>query len=82
MITYFTVSVKEVQAWTVLKDATAPQAASVIHSDFVRGFIRTKTIAYDNFIENSGKQAAKKLEKTPVRKGDLAQGRKRTAFQV
>ena len=36
----FSAGVKEVRAWTVLKGATAPQAAGVIHTDFERGFIR------------------------------------------
>ena len=38
--TYFTAGVKEVRAWTIPKNATAPQAAGVIHTDFERGFIR------------------------------------------
>lgn len=59
LITYFTAGVKEVRAWTVLKDATAPQAAGVIHTDFERGFIRAETIAYDDFIEYSGEHGAK-----------------------
>src|SRR5690606_10888546 len=42
--TYFTAGVKEVRAWTVPVGATAPQAASVIHTDFERGFIRAQTI--------------------------------------
>lgn len=59
LITYFTAGVKEVRAWTVLKDATAPQAAGVIHTDFERGFIRAETIAYDDFIEYGGEHGAK-----------------------
>ncbi|MEE9446737.1 MAG: redox-regulated ATPase YchF [Arenicellales bacterium] len=63
LITYFTAGVKEVRAWTVLKDATAPQAAGVIHTDFERGFIRAETIAYDDFIALSGEQGAKEAGK-------------------
>ena len=36
--TYFTAGPKEVRAWTVRSGATAPQAASVIHTDFEKGF--------------------------------------------
>jgi GTP-binding protein YchF len=36
---FLTAGEKEVRAWTVLKGATAPQAAGVIHTDFERGFI-------------------------------------------
>ena len=63
LITYFTAGVKEVRAWTVLKEATAPQAAGVIHTDFERGFIRAETIAYDDFIEFSGEHGAKEAGK-------------------
>ncbi len=39
---YFTAGEKEVRAWTVPQNATAPQAAGVIHTDFERGFIRAE----------------------------------------
>ncbi len=63
LITYFTAGPKEVRAWTVLKDSTAPQAAGVIHTDFERGFIRAETISYDDFIEYGGEQGAKEAGK-------------------
>ncbi|MEM7008039.1 MAG: redox-regulated ATPase YchF [Thermodesulfobacteriota bacterium] len=59
LITYFTQGPKEVRAWTVTKDAKAPQAAGVIHSDFERGFIRAETASYDDFLE-AGSEAALK----------------------
>ena len=49
--TYFTAGVKEVRAWTVKQNATAPQAAGVIHTDFEKGFIRAEIVGYDDFIE-------------------------------
>ncbi len=61
--TYFTAGVKEVRAWTIRKNATAPQAAGVIHTDFERGFIRAQTIAYDDFIAYNGEQGAKEAGK-------------------
>jgi GTP-binding protein YchF len=57
--TYFTAGVKEVRAWTVAVGATAPQAAGVIHTDFERGFIRSQTIAFDDFVAFKGEQGAK-----------------------
>src|SRR5690554_1290274 len=57
--TYFTAGVKEVRAWTVRLNSTAPQAAGVIHTDFEKGFIRAEVIAYDDFINNGGEQGAK-----------------------
>lgn len=61
--TYFTAGVKEVRAWTIQKNATAPQAAGVIHSDFERGFIRAEVIAYDDFIRYKGETGAKEAGK-------------------
>ncbi|PIE45360.1 MAG: redox-regulated ATPase YchF [Gammaproteobacteria bacterium] len=61
--TYFTAGVKEVRAWTVKKNATAPEAAGVIHGDFERGFIRAEVIAYDDFIKYGGEHGAKEAGK-------------------
>ncbi|KTC78038.1 redox-regulated ATPase YchF [Legionella brunensis] len=61
--TYFTAGVKEVRAWTILKGATAPQAAGVIHTDFEKGFIRAEVIAYEAFIAHRGEQGAKEAGK-------------------
>ncbi|MBP9722550.1 MAG: redox-regulated ATPase YchF [Gammaproteobacteria bacterium] len=57
--TYFTAGVKEVRAWTVKKNSTAPQAAGVIHSDFEKGFIRAEIINYEDFVKYNGEQGAK-----------------------
>ena len=61
--TYFTAGVKEVRAWTIQKNATAPQAAGVIHTDFERGFIRAEVIAYNDFVQYKGEQGAKEAGK-------------------
>jgi len=61
--TYFTAGVKEVRAWTVKQDATAPQAAGVIHTDFEKGFIRAEVVAYDDYITGNGEQGAKEAGK-------------------
>jgi hypothetical protein len=57
--TYFTAGPKEVHAWTIPIGATAPQAASVIHSDFEKGFIRAEVIGYADFIQYKGEAGAK-----------------------
>lgn len=57
--TYFTAGEKEVRAWTVKQNATAPQAAGVIHTDFEKGFIRAEVIAFDDYIEHNGENGAK-----------------------
>ena len=61
--TYFTAGSKEVRAWTVRSGATAPQAASVIHTDFEKGFIRAEVIAFDDFVEGGGEAGAKEAGK-------------------
>ena len=57
--TFFTAGPTEVRAWTVCKGATAPQAASVIHTDFEKGFIRAEVIHYDDFVQHEGEAGAK-----------------------
>lgn len=59
LVTFFTVGPKEARAWTVRRDATAPQAAGVIHTDFEKGFIRAETIAYDDYITLNGEAGAR-----------------------
>ncbi len=57
--TYFTAGEKEVRAWTIPVNATAPQAAGVIHSDFERGFIRAEVISYQDFVQYRGEHGAR-----------------------
>ncbi|RUA05822.1 MAG: redox-regulated ATPase YchF [Fusobacteria bacterium] len=52
--TYFTAGVKEVRAWTIKIGDTAPKAAGEIHTDFEKGFIRAKVVAYEDFIKYNG----------------------------
>ena len=61
--TYFTVGPKEARAWTIRNGTLAPQAAGVIHGDFERGFIRSETIAYNDFVTLGGEQPAKEAGK-------------------
>jgi len=57
--TYFTVGPKEARAWTIPKGTLAPQAAGVIHGDFEKGFIRSETIAFDDYVAGKGEAGAK-----------------------
>ncbi len=63
LLTFFTAGPKEVRAWTVVRGATAPQAAGAIHTDFERGFIRAETIAYDDYIACKGEAGARDVGK-------------------
>ncbi|MDU7692982.1 MAG: redox-regulated ATPase YchF [Helicobacter sp.] len=59
LINYFTVGVKEVRSWTIRSGVSAPKAASVIHNDFEKGFIRAQVIGYDDFVKSNGEAGAK-----------------------
>lgn len=61
--TFFTAGIKEVRAWTTPQQATAQQAAGVIHTDFAKGFIRAEVISFDDFITYKGEQGAKEAGK-------------------
>jgi ribosome-binding ATPase len=63
LVTYFTVGPKEARAWTITQGTKAPQAAGVIHTDFERGFIRSETISYDDFIACGGEAGAREAGK-------------------
>ncbi|MGG7047799.1 MULTISPECIES: redox-regulated ATPase YchF [unclassified Campylobacter] len=63
LISYFTAGVVEVRAWTITNGWKAPKAASVIHNDFERGFIRAEVIGYDDYIACGGETAAKEAGK-------------------
>ena len=63
LVTYFTVGPKEARAWTIHRGTKAPQAAAVIHTDFEKGFIRSETIAYDDYVAGNGESGAKEAGK-------------------
>ncbi len=58
--TFFTSGPKESRAWTIHKDALAPRAAGVIHTDFERGFIKAEVISFSDFINCKGESGARK----------------------
>ena len=49
----------EVRAWTVKSGSKAPEAAGVIHTDFIKGFIRAQVIEYEKLIEAGSYASAK-----------------------
>lgn len=57
--TYFTAGVQEVRAWTIGSGWKAPQAASVIHTDFEKGFIKAEVITFDDFIKFKSEAACR-----------------------
>jgi hypothetical protein len=59
LITYFTAGVQEVRAWTIQRGWKAPQAASVIHTDFEKGFIKAEVIAYNDYVQYKSEAACR-----------------------
>ena len=59
LITFFTATSKEARAWTVRQGTLAPAAASVIHTDFEKGFICAETISYADYVACGGEQGAR-----------------------
>ncbi len=59
LITFLTSGEPETRAWTVKKNTKAPEAAGVIHTDFIKGFIRAEVIPWQKFVEVGGWSKAK-----------------------
>lgn len=51
---FLTAGEKEVRAWTIRQGTTAPEAAGVIHTDFVKHFIKANVASYDDFVACRG----------------------------
>jgi len=66
LATYFTAGVQEVRAWTIEQGWKAPQAASVIHTDFEKGFIKAEVIAYDDFVTYGSEAACREVGKLRI----------------
>jgi ribosome-binding ATPase YchF (GTP1/OBG family) len=78
LITFLTTGDDETRAWEVRSGAKAPEAASVIHTDLERGFIRAEVISYDELVAAGSMDAAKQAGKVrvegkdyEVREGDI-----------
>jgi ribosome-binding ATPase YchF (GTP1/OBG family) len=66
LITYFTAGVQEVRAWTIHQGWKAPQAASVIHTDFEKGFIKAEVIAYADYVQYGSESACRDAGKLRI----------------
>jgi len=61
LITFFTAGPKEVRGWPIKKGTVAKKAASEIHSDIERGFIRAEVISFDDYVKSGGEKQAKEM---------------------
>ncbi|CAL4320817.1 Ribosome-binding ATPase YchF [Buchnera aphidicola (Protaphis terricola)] len=66
LITFFTVGVKEIHAWSIPEGSTSIQAAHKIHSDFSKGFIRAQIIKYSDFIKYKSEIKLKEMGKCKI----------------
>ena len=57
--TFFTSGPKESRAWTIRKNTPAPKAASVIHTDFEKNFIRAEAVSCEDFIKYGSSEKCK-----------------------
>jgi len=59
LINFFTAGEMEVRSWTITKGTKAPEAAGVIHTDFMNKFIRLETVSYKDYVTSGGWNEAK-----------------------
>lgn len=63
LITFLTAGEKEVRAWTINKGINAQEAAGVIHTDFIKKFIKADVCDFEDFVGNGGWKSCRDLGK-------------------
>ncbi len=63
LITFLTAGEKEVRAWTIKKGLNARVGSGVIHTDFMKKFIKADVASYDDFIKYGGWKACRQTGK-------------------
>lgn len=58
LITFFTAGESETRAWPLAAGSTALKAAGTIHTDIAKGFIRSETVSYADYVEHGSLDAA------------------------
>jgi ribosome-binding ATPase YchF (GTP1/OBG family) len=66
LITFLTAGEKEVRAWTIPLGINAQEAAGVIHTDFIKKFIKADIVGFSDFTENGGWKNCRELGKVRV----------------
>lgn len=59
LITFLTAGEKEVRAWTIKNGINAQEAAGVIHTDFIKNFIKADIVDFNDFVSLGGWKAAR-----------------------
>lgn len=63
LISFLTAGVKEVKAWTIRKGSTAQKSSGVIHTDFIKHFIKANVMNYMDFVNLGGWKVAREQGK-------------------
>ena len=78
LVSFLTAGEKEVRAWSIVRDTPAVRAASKIHSNIERGFIRAEVVAYDDLMRTGSLAEARRHgvlrtegKQYPVQDGDV-----------
>ncbi len=54
LVTFLTSGEPETRAWTVKQGTKAPDAAGVIHTDFIKGFVKADVCDWKDFVQHGG----------------------------
>ena len=63
LITFLTAGEKEVRAWTIKEGISAQEAAGVIHTDFIKNFIKADVVSFSDFVASKGWKLARESGK-------------------
>lgn len=63
LISFLTAGEKEVRSWTIKNGWNAQQASGVIHTDFMKKFIKGDIVEYKDFVEYKGWKKCRELGK-------------------
>ena len=64
LISFLTAGEKEARAWTIKRGTTAQDASGVIHTDFIKNFIKAEVMSYGDFVQIGGWKKAREQGKT------------------
>ncbi|GBF48723.1 GTP-dependent nucleic acid-binding protein EngD [Leptospira ryugenii] len=66
LVTFLTAGPEEVRAWTTKLGSTGPEAASVIHSDFEKAYIRAEVMRFEDLDRTGDPQKVKEEGKLRI----------------
>jgi ribosome-binding ATPase len=59
LVSFLTAGEKEVRAWTLRLGQSAVEASGVIHTDFMKKFIKADIVSFDDFVASGGWRGAR-----------------------